>query len=419
MGHDVVGGRVEFLFFDLNAFFASVEQQDDRRLRGRPVGVLPIASEHTCIIAASYEAKAFGVSTGTRVKDARRLCPQLVTVPARHEVYVAYHHRVMAAVEEVLPIDQVLSIDEAVCRLIGEERRPERALALAGAIKRQVAAEVGEALRLSIGLAPSRLLAKIASGMRKPDGLVLLTPESLPAAILHLPLSRVPGIGEGMEARLAARGVTSMEAFLRLEARQVRLVWGSVVGERLWRELRGEPLPALHTQRRSIGHSRVLDPATRAPETARLVARALTLKAATRMRRQGFAARALVLGARLESSRRWGDAGRRFPATRDSFVLLAALDLLWGAMLKGAGERRVNLVSVSLLDLVPDAERQGDLFSPPSEAWREALWTSIDALNARYGKGTVQLGSQARLDLAYLGFKIAFSRIPEGSELMD
>src|ERR1700746_1386837 len=116
------GPCLNWLFVDLNSYFASVEQEVRPDLRGRPVGVVPMMADTTCCIAASYEAKAFGVRTGTIVADAKRMCPDIVLVEARHEIYVEYHHRIVEAVETCLPVTAVMSIDEMVCRLMGRGR---------------------------------------------------------------------------------------------------------------------------------------------------------------------------------------------------------------------------------------------------------------------------------------------------------
>src|SRR5579875_405155 len=125
------GGGLRWLFLDLNSYFASVEQQEDPRLRGRPVVVAPVMSEYTCAIAASYEAKRFGIRTGTAVNEARRLCPGLVVIEARPEVYVDYHHHILDEIGRHLPIHAVRSIDEAVCELAGPERLELNAVGLA------------------------------------------------------------------------------------------------------------------------------------------------------------------------------------------------------------------------------------------------------------------------------------------------
>ena len=166
--------ELNWLFVDLNSYFASVEQEVRPDLRGRPVGVVPMMADTTVCIAASYEAKAFGVKTGTMVGDAKRMCPEIVLVEARHELYVDYHHRVVEAVESCLPVTAVLSIDEMACRLMGRERPLLAAMELGRKVKATIREKVGPMLRSSVGLATNRYLAKVASDMEKPDGLIAL-----------------------------------------------------------------------------------------------------------------------------------------------------------------------------------------------------------------------------------------------------
>ena len=160
--------RFTTLFLDLNSYFASVEQQLQPALRGRPVAVVPMEADTTCCIAASYEAKAFGVKTGTKVAEARRMCPGLVFVSTRTDAYVRFHHQIIAAVETVLPVHQVFSIDEMSCRLLGRQQDPGNAIALARRVKQAIYSRLGECLRCSIGLATNRFLAKLATVMQNP-----------------------------------------------------------------------------------------------------------------------------------------------------------------------------------------------------------------------------------------------------------
>ena len=196
------GPRVAWLFLDLNSYFASVEQELQPRLRGRPVAVVPLLADTTCCIAASYEAKAFGVRTGTTVGDAKRMCKGIELIEARHEVYVEYHHKIIEAVETCVPVSAVMSIDEMACRLIGREQPLLASLDLARRVKQAVRDRAGSTLRCSVGLAPNRYLAKIASDMEKPDGLVALTPDILHAALSGLTPRDLPGVGARMERRL-------------------------------------------------------------------------------------------------------------------------------------------------------------------------------------------------------------------------
>ena len=135
---------VRYLFIDMNAFFASVEQQDRPELRDQPVAVVPTLVETTCCIAASYEAKRWGVQTGVSVREARQLCPELHLVGARPALYVHTHRRILEAIETCLHVDAVHSIDEFACRLLGEEQQPERAILIAQQIKLAIARDVGD-----------------------------------------------------------------------------------------------------------------------------------------------------------------------------------------------------------------------------------------------------------------------------------
>ena len=193
---------LNWLFVDLNSYFASCEQEARPELRGRPVGVVPMMADTTCCIAASYEAKAFGVRTGTIVADAKRLCPDIVLVEARHELYTEFHHRIVEAVESCVPVTAVCSIDEMACRLIGRERPLLAAIDLGMRVKATIRERVGTMLRSSVGLATNRYLAKIASDMEKPDGLVALPLDLLPEALHQLTLRDLPGIGARTEKRL-------------------------------------------------------------------------------------------------------------------------------------------------------------------------------------------------------------------------
>lgn len=279
---------LKWLFLDLNSYFASVEQQENPALRGKPVAVVPMDTPHTCAIAASYEAKAYGIKTGTIIRDAKRMCPGLICVQARHDKYVTYHHRILEEVIKHTPINKIWSIDEFDSRLPPAKRNEKSAREIAMRIKHGIWNNIGPAISCSIGVAPNTLLGKIASDMEKPDGLVILKPEDLPGRLLDLKLTAIPGIGLNMERRLHRGGITSMEQLWNTSPKQARKIWGSVQGERFWYWLHGYDFPPLETSRSVIGHSRVLDPAMRAPDPARQMARRLLTKAVRRMRRQDF-----------------------------------------------------------------------------------------------------------------------------------
>ena len=174
---------LRFLFVDFNSYFASVEQQVRPELRGKPVIVVPVMADTTCCIAASYEAKKFGIKTGTLVREAKTLCRDLLVVEARPPLYVEYHHKVLSVVESCIPVHKVLSVDEMACELTGSQRERHHALALAGKIKETIGRNIGTELRSSIGIGPNLFLAKTASDMQKPDGLVVIQPDDLPQCL--------------------------------------------------------------------------------------------------------------------------------------------------------------------------------------------------------------------------------------------
>lgn len=411
-----------YLILDFNSYFASVEQQENPKLRGKPVAVVPADTDTTCAIAASYEAKAFGVKTGTRIYEAKRMCPGLILVPARHDIYVEYHRRWLEEVNNHLPVLREMSIDEACCKMIGDECEEENALAIAQRMKAGIRKNVGDCMKTSIGIAPTLLLAKIASNLQKPDGLTVLRTEELPGRLLDLKLIDLTGIGRNMEAHLINAGVTSVADIWALTPQQARGVWGSINGERFWYELHGIEQPMIEHERRSIGHSRVLAPEMRDPEKARLVARALLLKAATRLRRYGLAAEGFGISIRPINGPRFAKEVK-MPPTQDSFALLAELDRLWKLFAAGCGPRTKLLkTSVFLFRLKSVEARERDLFIERTKSGHtkgEDLWHAVDKLGAKYGKNTVALGSQRDLSLQYLGAKIAFTRVPDAEEFKE
>ncbi len=325
---------LQWLYIDLNSYFASVEQQLNPRLRGRPVAIVPTETEATCAIAASYEAKALGIKTGTMIYEARKICPDLITVPARHNAYVHYHHKIMEEIEKHIPITRLCSIDEVACRLMGDECQEENARALALRMKKGIADNVGECLRSSVGIGPNSFLAKVASNLQKPDGLTVLYATELPQRLAHLKLQDLPGIGHNMGRRLQKAGISDIPSFWNLNPKHVRYIWRSVEGERFWYALRGiETKTDNQPERRTVGHSHVLAPTMRPLHNARLVARRLTMKAASRLRRLGYFSSLFSLYMRYDIPKmagkkyKWhGDT--KLPLAQDSFSFLKALNIL-------------------------------------------------------------------------------------------
>ena len=195
------------LAVDFNSFFASCEQQETPALRGQPVAVVPVVAATTCCISVSYAAKARGVKAEMGVDEARLRCPELALVEARPRTYINYHHRLVEVIESCIHVSEVKSIDEMECELTATFAPREKALAVARQIKAEVVRRIGPCLTSSIGIAPNWCLAKMASDMQKPNGLVVLDDEDIPGKLLGLKLRDFLGIGVQMELRLNAHGI--------------------------------------------------------------------------------------------------------------------------------------------------------------------------------------------------------------------
>ncbi len=420
---------VRWLFLDLNSYFASVEQELRPELRGKPVAVVPVMADTSTCIAASYEAKAFGVRTGVKVGEAKRMCPGLVLVHARHREYVEYHHRVIAAVERCIPVSAVMSIDEMACSLMGREQKLLHALGLAQAVKQSIRAHAGATLRCSIGLAPNRYLSKIASDMEKPDGLVALTPDILQAALAGLALRDLPGIGARMEHRLHAHGIRTMPQLLALGREGMRAVWNGAGGDKLWFWLQGEDFhdPRLE-HAKSVSQSHVLPPELRTPDGAYAVLHKLLHKAAMRLRAAKLWTSHLTLSIKFavpksEMQRRHGSGipqsvwsqGTAVVECRDTQTLVEALAKLWARRPVGGHYQAPFYVGVWLGQLVPDHLHTLSLFSSVEdelEAKRSRIATAMDAVNGRFGTNTLAMASMLPAGTS-APTRIAFTNIPD------
>ncbi len=296
---------LRYIFIDFDSYFASCEQQLNPDLRGVPVGVVPMMAESTCCIAASYEAKAFGVRTGTRVSEARWLCPGIRFVEARHAEYVQLHHKAIAAVESCIPVSAVMSIDEMYARIPPGWQEEKKILQLAAQIRQRIASALGDWIGCSIGIGPNVFLSKLGSGMNKPRGLTIINQEGIPECLYGLKLDDFYGIGRRMLRRLSCRGITTVKQLYEADRRTLKSIWGGVGGERFYAELRGEDLEHGETRRRQVGHSHVLPPQLRNTEDAFAVLHRLTQKAAMRLRKLEHYAASYSVSVRFANGYRW------------------------------------------------------------------------------------------------------------------
>lgn len=379
---------IGWLFVDLNAYFASVEQEVRPELRGRPIAVVPVEADSTCCIAMSYQAKSYGVQAGMHVAEAMRRCPHMILVKARPRLYVEYHDRIKAAIERCVPIQQVMSCDEFACRLMGRECEPVRAAEIAYAIKKEIRS-VGETLRCSIGVGPNRLLAKMAGDVQKPDGLMFFERGMLPQALFGFEISNIPGVGRRMEKRLHAAGITTMRELYAQSREQMHALWGGVPGDRLWLWLRGEDFlePAPQPVQNTFSRQHILPPNCRSWERGRGVAIKLLHSAARRMREQQQWAGGVFLQVGFVGRGKALDARVRFAPCQSPAILQAHLIELWKEI--PASWKPADL-TVGLSEL--GREPAAGLFEEVPDA-REQVTAAVDKLNARFGLNRVYLGS--------------------------
>ena len=409
---------IEKLYLDFDGFFASVMQQAMPELRGRPVGVIPFeisAANSTLVIACSKEAKAAGCTNVMQVPDARAVCPDIILVMQRPDLFRRAHNALLNEICCEIPIETIKSIDELTCALDPATiAAPER---LAARIKRRLARNIGDQITCSIGFAANRLLAKIACKIDKPNGVTIWHPQNMPAPLLQLPIATIPGVGPRMERRLNSAGISTMDRLLGSQPKQLRALWKNVNGERMWYSLHGYALHAMPTSRGMFGHARVLPPSWRNADHARSCSRLLLTKAARRMRRDGYYASQLWLWLDIRNGA-WF-AQRELPSVQDDPACLSALTALWDKARREIARRsEIVRVGVTLSDLTPASERQLDIFLNDDKERRrsEILTNAIDRLNQKFGKRVVTFGPWTPPPGGYAGGKIAYNRIPSAED---
>ena len=398
--------RLRWLLVDMNSYFASVEQQMNPKYRNRPLAVVPTIADTTSCIAASIEAKKFGVKTGTLVADAKKMCPGIILVKGDHNHYIRYHDQIVEAVESCLPVTSVMSIDEMACRLGGRDQIPENAEKLAREIKTKIF-KIGSELRCSIGVSTNRFLAKIASDMKKPDGLTFLYKEELPHSLLKLQLRDLPGVGRNMEQRLFEQNIRTMEQLIALDQMGMRKVWKGIWGDRMYQWLRGVDLELGESARHSISHSHVLPPAFRNDKGALAVLQKLTQKAAMRLRKLDLWTGRVSVSVRFLDRTGWSKEVKMLEC-QDTQTLLEVVRTSW----KERPRKAPLKVSVWFTDLVEGHERTFSLFENKK---RQELSKALDRLNVKYGKDTLYFGGTHEVKSA-APTRIAFTNIPEAED---
>jgi DNA polymerase IV len=397
-------------FIDFNSYFAAVEQHANPLLRGKPVAVIASMTDSTCCIAASREAKRFGVKTGTSVREARARCPGLRFVLSDAAKYMDYHRRLVALLEEEIPVEKVCSVDELYGVFTGTYAEKERLWPIALQVKRRLAQCFGDPLTCSIGLAPTVFLAKTASDMRKPDGLVWLDAEAPGPEFFSLELRDLCGIGANMHERLKIRGIRTVKALWEATPQQLRAVWGGIEGERFWQALHGiEPVRPEITPRQ-IGHSKILHPDLRHEDGARAMLDRLVYKAALRLRKEGYECGEMHVSVKRNrefAQQSWAMMAR-FPSTQEVRPLLEVWRSMWHERPRPLSHPFA--VAVDLCRLLPDGDPRLPLFAP--DVRDEAVSRLLDQVAKRHGSKALWFGSAheaVKEDVP----RIAFQSLPD------
>jgi DNA polymerase IV len=380
--HAFVPSQATILHADLDAFFASVEQRDDPELRERPVIV-----GGGVVLAASYEARAFGVRTAMGGHRARRLCPHAIVVSPRMSAYSEASKAVFEVFEDTTPLVEGLSIDEAFLDVRGLGRISGPPRDIAERLKEKVLERVG--LRITVGVARTKFLAKVASGVAKPDGLLVVPPAGELAFLHLLPVERLWGVGKVTAAKLHERGITTVgEVAALAEATLVEAV-GRAAGRQLHALAHNrDPRPVkARRRRRSIGSQRALGRRRRSPAELDAVLVAIVDRLGRRLRAARRACRTVMLRLRFDDFSRATRSYTLAQATTETPTILATARALLAAAMPMIQRRGVTLIGLSLSNLQDDSAIQ--LVLPFDIRRAMALDAALDSVRERYGTDAI------------------------------
>jgi DNA polymerase-4 len=376
------GDDATILHADLDSFYASVEQRDDPSLRGRPVVV-----GGGVVLAASYEAKAFGIRTPMGGRQARRLCPDLVVVSPRMSAYSEASRAVFEVFEDTTPLVEGLSIDEAFLDVAGLRRVSGTPEAIAARLREQVAERVG--LPITVGVARTKFLAKVASGVAKPDGLLVVPPERELEFLHPLPVERLWGVGPKTAVKLADRGIRTVGQVAALPEGALVAMLGSASGRHIHALSHNRDPRVVRVGRRrgSIGSQRALGwrPTSRQDVDASLIG--LVDRVTRRMRGAHRVGRTVVLRVRFDDSTRITRSHTLPQSTSHTQTVLGVARQLLASVDELIEERGITLVGVSVSNL--DDDRAVQLALPFDEQCSTNLDTAVDLVRDRFGSAAL------------------------------
>ena len=366
------------LHADLDAFFASVEQRDSPHLRGRPVIV-----GGGVVLAASYEAKARGVRTAMGGSQARHLCPEAVVVPARFSAYSEASKAVFAVFRETSPLVEGLSIDEAFLDVRGMERISGSPVEIAARLRRDVLDQVG--LPITVGVARTKFLAKVASGVAKPDGLLVVPPDGELDFLHPLPIERLWGVGAVTAGKLHARGIRTVGEVAAVAETTLVSMLGRGAGRQLHALSHNRDARRVQVgrRRRTMGAQRALGRGRRTPAALDAVIVGLVDRLARRLRAARRACRTVMLRLRFDDFSRASRAHTLDEATAQTGIVLGTARALFAEASPLIEARGLTLIGIALGNLQDDGAIQ--LALPFERRRAEALDAALDDVRDRYG----------------------------------
>lgn len=367
---------------DMNAFFASIEQVDHPEWQGLPVGITN-GRTGTCIITCSYEARAYGIKTGMRLREARQRCPDFIQIPARPECYAAVSTRIMAALEDITPVVEVFSVDEAFLDLTACQRLWGSARHIGRLIKHTVHQVSG--ISCSVGLSGDKTTAKYAAKVDKPDGLTIIPPWEARTALAPLPVTALCGINTGIGGFLAERNVHTCGDMVKLPVSELARRFGNP-GRRIWYMCQGRDPEKVITRvpaPKSMGHGKIVPPDTRDKAVIHTYLLHMSEKVATRLRRHQMEAGVFSIGLRIRQG--WiGDTLKVAYPTQDGRRIMALCEIILNDYWHGEG---IFQVQVTALHPQPKG-RQLSFFEDDTHK-TDACNRVMDQVNTRYGEFTL------------------------------
>lgn len=375
----------QYLFLDMNAYFASVEQQVHPILRGKPVIVTPTPCPSGCIITSSYEAREYGIKTGMQVKDAQSICPSINIRESNTFLYLEYHEKIINIIKNITPFYKVKSIDELAIKLTPEDQNYKNSFKLALRIKYLIRKNLGSYISCSIGIAPNIFLAKMAAESKKPNGLTTLHIFELNKFLKKLKLTDLCGIAHRMANNLRAININTPLDFYNTDIQTLKNQLGKI-GEYWYLNLHGYDTENILSSNppRSVSQSHVLEPRFRNWDLAWSVCEKLIFKAAKRLRNYKINPKKLSLRVNFLGKGKYRNWLKINPTT-DSFILTRYIKSIWKHIPKY--ENFPLKICVAFFDFTPSSPLQSALFDNNEKT--RSISQSIDKINNKFSKDTI------------------------------